>query len=136
MIKSIFLVFLAGWVAWFWIDKPAVGQFGLPPVSDSLVENFQRSFDLLKAGYPNMAYLYIWHAHYLILSVVFGMLLAVVFRTIYDHLARNRRRRHYYPLPNAGTSPAVKKLPPERTVVSPDDDNSSVNGGSSDHLSR
>jgi hypothetical protein len=133
MLKGIFLVFIAGWVAWFWIDKPPAGQFVLPPASDSLVENFQRSFNLLKAGYPDMAYLYIWHAHYLILSAVFGLLAAIAFRTISDHLARKRMRRYSYPLPNARTSPVGKNVPPECPVVTSADDNTAVKSGSGDH---
>ncbi len=133
MLKGIFLVFIAGWVAWFWIDKPPAGQFGLPPASDSLVENFQRSIDLLKAGYPDMAYLYIWHAHYLILSAVFGILVAVAFRTISDHLARKRLQRHYYRPSGAGTSPVGKNAPRESPVVPTDNDNTLDDGGSSNH---
>jgi hypothetical protein len=136
MLKGIFLVFIAGWVAWFWIDKPPAGQFELPPASDSLVENFQRSFNLLKAGYPDMAYLYIWHAHYLILSAVLGILAAIAFGSLSDHLARKRMRRHSYPLPDTGISPVGKNVSPERPVVTPDDDKASVNSGSSDHLPR
>jgi hypothetical protein len=136
MFIGIFLVFIGGWVTWFWIDKPPSGQFGLPPPDDSTVENFQRSIDLLKAGYPDMAYLYIWHAHYLILSVVFGILLAVTFRTIADHLARKGRRIHYYPSPGAGTSTVGKNAQPERPVVPSDDDNMPVNSGSNDHPPR
>jgi hypothetical protein len=100
------------------------------------VENFQRSIDLLKAGHPDMAYLYIWDAHYLILSAVFGLLLAVVFRAIADYLARRGRRRHYYPLPGAGTSPVGKNAIPERPVVPSDDDKKSVNNGPNDHQAR
>ena len=133
MLIGIFLVFISGWLAWFWIDKPPPGQFGLPPASDSLVENFQRSINLLKAGYPDMAYLYIWHAHYLILSMVFGILMAIAFRSISDHLVKKSRRRHYYPQPSAVTSPVGKNVPPERPLESPYDDETSVTGGSSDH---
>jgi hypothetical protein len=132
MFTGIFLVFLGGWVAWFWIDKPPAGQFGLPPPGDSMVEDFQRSIDLLKAGHPDMAYLYVWHAHYLILSVVFGILVAVVFRTIADHLSRKGRRRLYYPPPGAGTSPRGQNASPDGPAVPSDDDKSPVNSRSND----
>jgi hypothetical protein len=92
--------------------------------------------DLLKAGHPDMAYLYIWNAHYLILSAVFGILVAVAFGMLSDHLARKRMRRYSYPLPNAGTSPVGKNVPPERPVVTSDDDNTAVKSGSSDHPAR
>jgi hypothetical protein len=132
MVTGIFLVFICGWLAWFWIDKPPVGQFGLPPPGDSMVEDFQRSIDLLKAGHPDMAYLYVWHAHYLILSVVFGILVAVAFRTMADHLSRVSRRRRYYPPPVAGTPPAGRNVPTERPLIPPNEDKTSVNDGSSD----
>jgi hypothetical protein len=129
-----FLVFICGWVLWFWIDKPAAGQFGMPPPGDSTLDNFQRSIYLLKAGHPDMAYLYVWHAHYLILSVVFGILLAAAFRMIADHLARKSRRRHYYPSPAARTSPV--NTPTERTTEPPHADKAPVSNGSSDHPAR
>ena len=129
MFTGIFLVFIGGWLAWFWIDKPPAGQFGLPPPGESMVADFQRSIDLLKAGHPDMAYLYIWHAHYLILSVVLGILVAVAFRTIATQLSRGSRRRRYYPPPATGTSPAGKNVSTERPSVPPNDDKTSVNGG-------
>jgi hypothetical protein len=132
MFTGIFLVFICGWRAWFWIDKPPVGQFGLPTTGDSMVADFQRSIDLLKAGHADMAYLYIWHAHYLILSVVLGILVAVTFRTVADHLSRLSRRRRYNPPPVAGKSPASRNVPTERPLIPPDDDKTSVTGGSSD----
>jgi hypothetical protein len=132
MITGIFLVFIGGWLTWFWIDKPPAGQFGLPPPGNSVVEDFQRSIDLLKAGHPDVAYLYIWHAHYLILSVVFGVLVAVVFRTIADHLSRKSRRKLYYPPPGAGTSARRQNASPERPAVSSDDDKLPVESSSND----
>jgi hypothetical protein len=132
MFTGIFLVFIGGWLTWFWIDKPPAVQFGLPPPGDSVVEDFQRSIDLLKTGHPDMAYLYIWHAHYLILSVVLGILIAVVFRTIADHLSRMGRRRHYYPTPGTGTSPRGQNASPERPVEPADEDKTPVDSRSND----
>jgi hypothetical protein len=132
MFTGIFLVFIGGWITWFWIDKPPAGQFALPPSGDSLVEDFQISMDLLKAGHPDMAYLYIWHAHYLILSVVLGLLVAVMFRTIADHLSRKSRRRHYYPTPGAVTSARGHNASPERPLVPSDDDKMPVESSSND----
>jgi len=132
MFTGIFLVFIGGWLTWFWIDKPPAGQFGLPPPGDSMVENFQRSIDLLKAGHPDMAFLYIWHAHYLILSVVSGILVAVVFRTVADHLSRKSRRRHYYPSPGAGTLARGQNASPERPVVTSGDEKKPLESRSND----
>ena len=132
MFTGIFLVFIGGWLTWFWIDKPPAGQLLLPPPGDSMVEDFQRSIDLLKAGHPDMAYLYIWHAHYLILSVVLGILAAVVFRAIADHLSSKRRRRLYNPPPGAVTAARQQNASPERPAVPPDDNKMPVGNRSND----
>jgi len=97
MLRSAFLVFLAGWTIRFLIDKPPAGQLGLPEVSDSMLENFQQSFDMLKAGHLDMAYVFIWDAHYLVLSLVGGMLIGLIFGMVSDYLGRRRMRRHFLP---------------------------------------
>ncbi|MEJ2575529.1 MAG: hypothetical protein P8106_02285 [Gammaproteobacteria bacterium] len=97
MMRSILLVFVAGWVAWFWVDKPRAGPFGLPPPSDSLVENFQRAFDMLKTGHAKLAYLYIWDAHYLVLSLLGGVLLAMTFGAVSRHFSARRLRSIVFP---------------------------------------
>ena len=97
MLRSAFFVFLLGWVIWFWIDKPPPAQLQLLPVSDSLIENFQITFDLLKSGYLDVAYVYIWNAHYLLLSLLGGVLIAVSYGMIADYLSRRRMRRNIMP---------------------------------------
>jgi hypothetical protein len=97
MLRSTLLVFIAGWVAWFWIDKPRGGPYRLPPASDSLVENFQRAFDILKAGQVKLAYVYIWDAHYLVLSLLGGALVAMVYSSIASHFSRQRLRKFMLP---------------------------------------
>ena len=97
MLRSTFFVFLLGWVAWFWIDKPPASQQRLPPVSDSLVENFQVAFDLLKSGYLDVAFVYIWNAHYLLLSLLGGAMVAVGYGMLSDYLSRRRMRRNFMP---------------------------------------
>ncbi len=97
MLRSAFVVFLLGWVVWFLIDKPPAAQSRLPPVSDSLVENFQVAFDLLKSGYLDIAYVYIWNAHYLLLSLLGGALLAVSYGVVSDYMSRRRMRRNIMP---------------------------------------
>ncbi|MEE9492295.1 MAG: hypothetical protein V3W04_02800 [Gammaproteobacteria bacterium] len=42
----------------------------LPAVSENLLQNFQTAFDLLKAGYVKAAYVFIWRAHYLVLTLI------------------------------------------------------------------
>jgi len=97
MLRRTLLVFIAGWVLWFWIDKPPGGLAGLPRPADSMLENFQRAFDILKAGHLEVAWLYIWNAHYLVLSLLGGLLLSVITGAIADQLARRRLRRHFLP---------------------------------------
>ena len=107
MLRSTFFAFLIGWFVWFWIDKPPPAQLKLPPVSDSLVENFQTAFNLLKAGYLDVAFVYIWGAHYLILSLLGGALLVVVYGAVSGYLSRKRLRKHFLP-----TKPAPKPSSP------------------------
>jgi hypothetical protein len=97
MLRSAFVVFLLGWVVWFLIDKPPPGQMQLPAVSDSLTENFQVAFNMLKAGYLDVAFVYIWQAHYLLLSLLGGALTAVLYGVISDYLSRRRMRRNFMP---------------------------------------
>ena len=65
----------------------------LPPSGDSMVENFQRAFDILKTGYLDMAFVYIWNAHYLLLSLLGGAVIAVVYGSVSDHFSRRRMRK-------------------------------------------
>lgn len=113
MLRSAFIVFLAGWVAWFWMDKPPQGRFRMPQVSDSLVENFQNAFDMMKAGYIDMAFVYIWGAHYILLSLLGGAILAVAYGSVTDYLGRRRMRRHFQPPPRETRQGAASENPPE-----------------------
>lgn len=97
MFRSMLSVFIGGWMLWFWIDKPDPRQYPLPPVSDSVTENFQRAFDMLKGGYPEIAFLYIWDAHYLILSLLGGLMLVALWQSVSRTLSRRRMRRDYLP---------------------------------------
>ena len=114
MLRSAFVVFLLGWVVWFWIDKPPASQLRLPPVSDSLIENFQVAFDLLKSGYLDVAYVYIWKAHYLLLSLLAGAMLAVSYGALSDYLSRRRMRRNFMPPPRTGPRTDEQDSQPEK----------------------
>jgi hypothetical protein len=115
MLRSSLIIFITGWLAWFWIDKPPLGQLGLPEASDSIAENFQRSFNMLKAGHLDMAYVYIWDAHYLLLSLLGGMLLWLVFGSAANYLGRRRMRRNFRPPDRAREKPDENQPPPERS---------------------
>ncbi|MDH3526619.1 MAG: hypothetical protein OEM43_03840 [Gammaproteobacteria bacterium] len=92
MLRSAFFVFIAGWVVWFWLDKPPDrGRFRLPEASDSLLENFQRAFDMLKAGHAELAFVYIWPAHYLILSLLGGVIIGMAWQSVARYFSFHRR---------------------------------------------
>jgi|GEM_PF-871407 len=112
MLRSTFLVFIAGWIAWFWIDKPDTRQFRMPRAGDSMLDNFQTAFDMLKAGYIDMSFVYLWNAHYLMLSLLGGALLAAVYGGVGDYLGRRRMRRHFLP-PARRQAPTAADNPPE-----------------------
>jgi hypothetical protein len=124
MLRNVFLVFIAGWVLWFWIDKPPVGLAGLPHPSENMVDNFQRAFDILKSGHLKIAWLYIWDAHYLVLSILGGLLLSAITGTISNQLARRRLRKHFLPPQRRkesgadGNSPSEPaRSPPKESLV-------------------
>jgi hypothetical protein len=84
-------------VAWFLIDKPGAAQSGFPEQSDNLLDNFQLAFNMVKAGYPDLAFIYIWKHHYIVLSLLCGALLAVATGTVSDWLGRRRMRQLVLP---------------------------------------
>lgn len=120
MLRNAFIVFLLGWTLWFWIDKPPPGQQRLPEVSDSLVENFQVAFNMVKAGYPKVAYVYIWNAHYLLLSILGGVLLALIAGVVSDVLGRRRMRRLVLPASPVMRSADREGSPPEKSSAPAD----------------
>lgn len=120
MLRNAFIVFLLGWTLWFWIDKPPPGQQRLPEVSDSLVENFQVAFNILKAGYPKVAYVYIWNAHYLLLSLLGGVLLALITGGVSNVLGRRRMRRLVLPAAPVGRAADRQETPPPQSSAGAD----------------
>ena len=125
MLRNTFIVFLLGWVGWFWIDKPPPEQQRLPEVSDSLVENFQAAFNILKAGYPDVAFVYIWNAHYLLLSIAGGLLLSVSIGAVSDALSRRRMRRRIMPPVAVVREKSHEDAPPEQPSAPTDESSSS-----------
>ncbi len=121
MLKSAFLVFITGWIVWFWIDKPDARQFRMPEPGDSMLDNFQTAFDMLKAGYIEMSFVYLWNAHYLVLSLLGGALLAAIYGGIGDYLGRRRMRRHFLP-PARQKAPTVAGIPPDSQTDPADQD--------------
>jgi hypothetical protein len=125
MLRNAFIVFLLGWVSWFWIDKPPPDQQRLPEVSDSLVENFQVAFNILKSGYPEVAFVYIWNAHYLLLSIAGGVLLSISIGAVSDALSRRRMRRLIMPPASTVRRTGEKDTPPKQPPAPTDGPSSS-----------
>jgi hypothetical protein len=97
MLRGGFLVFIAGWLVWFWMDKPDPQQSRFPQSGDSLVADLQQGFDMLQAGYGDLAFIFLWHAHSIILSLLGGAVLAVIYGSVSDLLGRRRMRRLMFP---------------------------------------
>jgi hypothetical protein len=111
MLRSALSIFIAGWVLWFWIDKPDPRNFRMPAVSDSMIENFQTAFNMLKSGYPEISFLFIWNAHYLMLSLLGGLILLFLLQGISGVMRRRRMRKAYLP------PKRVKKLQSEASAA-------------------
>jgi hypothetical protein len=125
MLRNSFIIFLLGWITWFWIDKPPPAQQNLPPVADSMIDNFQIAFNILKSGYPEVSFVYIWNAHYLLLSLLGGALLTVAIGTASELLSRRRRRLHIMPPAAVTRRVDSKHTPTEQSSVSTDKPSSS-----------
>jgi hypothetical protein len=92
MLRSAFVVFIAGWVVWFWLDKPpARGRFRLPEAGGDLLENFQQAFNILKAGQAELAFIYIWPAHYIVMSLLGGAIIGLAWQSLARYFSFHRR---------------------------------------------
>jgi hypothetical protein len=91
-------MFLAGWVLWFIIDKhPASLGTAVPQELDDLIANFQLAFDMLQAGFLRASYVFIWKAHYIVLSIIFGVLLSITLDAVSNKLRRRNLRQLMWP---------------------------------------
>ncbi len=94
---SIFM-FLLGWVLWFIIDKhPASLGTIVPGEFDSLLDNFQLAFDMLKAGFVKASYVFIWKAHYIVLSLIAGLLSSIFFQGASNIMRRRKLHEVMWP---------------------------------------
>jgi hypothetical protein len=93
MLRSTILVFIAGWVTWFWMDK-GPGRRGAPMrgSGDDLLTDFQLAFNLLRHGGPEAAFSFIWPTHYIILSLLGGVLVSMAGAGVSRAIARARHR--------------------------------------------
>lgn len=98
MFNSSIFIFILGWVTWFFIDKhPASLGLVVPEELDTLLENFQLAFDLLKAGLLRASFVFIWKAHYIILSIIGGLLFSLLLEALSNLVRRRHLRQIMWP---------------------------------------
>ena len=98
MFRSILLAFVLGWGIWLWVDKNPAALGAVPyPADGEYLQNFQVAIDLIKQSRFKAAFIYIWHAHYVVLSLSFGLLLAMLGNTMARAWSRKRFRKLYIP---------------------------------------
>ena len=98
MLRGTVLAFVAGWIIWFWLDKNPVALGPLPPPADGdFLRNFQVTIDLLKQARIKAAFIYVWKAHYIVLSLAAGLAIGMVFTSISRTLSRKMLLKLYLP---------------------------------------
>ena len=105
-------MFIVGWAIWFFIDKqPASLGVIVPDELDTILDNFQLAFDMLKDGFLRASFVFIWKAHYIILSVIAGVMASIMFEAASNIF----RRRHLRQLmwPNKLTQNKTEKQDPD-----------------------
>jgi hypothetical protein len=98
MLRGALLAFVGGWIIWFWIDKnPAsLGPLAYPQDGDFLY-NFQVTIDLVKQARFRAAFVYVWKAHYLVLSLAIGAIIGIALAAASRMLSRKRLLKLYLP---------------------------------------
>ena len=92
------IIFVTGWVLWFFIDKhPASLGVIVPAESDTMLANFQLAFDMLTAGYLRASYVFIWKAHYIVLSIIAALLISALREATSNILRRRHLRQVMWP---------------------------------------
>jgi len=80
------------------IDKhPASLGIILPAELDTMLDNFQLAFDMLTDGFLRASYVFIWKAHYLVLSVIIALLLSAIHGGLSNVLRRRNLRQLMWP---------------------------------------
>lgn len=98
MLRSAALAFVAGWLLWFWLDKNPATLGPLPsPANDDYIRNFQVAIDLVKQSRLKAAYVYIWNAHYIVLSLAAGLAIGALLGALSRSLSRKKFRKLYLP---------------------------------------
>ena len=92
------IIFVIGWVLWFFIDKhPASLGVVVPEELDTVLGNFQLAFDILSAGYLRASFVFLWKAHYIVFSVITALLLSALHGGISNFLRRRHLRQLMWP---------------------------------------
>ena len=92
------IIFVTGWVLWFFMDKhPASLGVIMPAESDTMLANFQLAFDMLTAGYLRASYVFIWKAHYIVLSIIAALLISALREATSNILRRRHLRQVMWP---------------------------------------
>jgi hypothetical protein len=98
MLNHSIFMFIIGWVLWFVIDKqPATLGAIVPGELGNLLDNFQLAFDMAKAGYLKASYVFIWKEHYIVLSLIAGLMSSVIFQSFSNALRRRKLHQVMWP---------------------------------------
>lgn len=98
MLKGFLIAFILGWLLWFWIDKTPYSYGRLPqPTEGEYIANFQTAIDLVRTGRYPAAFVFIWKAHYIVLSAGLGLVLAMVSNAVGRAIGRRRLSKLYAP---------------------------------------
>lgn len=108
-------MFVIGWALWFFIDKdPASLGVIVPGELDTLMNNFQLAFDMLKAGYLKASFVFIWKTHYIVIAIIAGLLSSIIFQGVENILRRRKLRDLMWP--KKITPGATEPQDPDTTV--------------------
>ncbi len=98
MSRGIIIAFVAGWLLWFWIDKTSFEYSRLPqPRAGQYIADFQTAVDLARSGRYATAYVFLWKAHFIVLSIGVGLLINMILDGIARALNRRKLTKLYVP---------------------------------------
>jgi len=99
MFNHTIFMFIAGWGLWFSIDKhPMSLGVILPGELDRMIDNFQLAFDMMSDGFIKASYVFIWKTHFIVVSIIAGLLSTAMFQSISNILRRGRLRQVMLPV--------------------------------------
>lgn len=98
MLRGFIIAFVAGWLLWFWVDKSSFEFARLPPArAGEYVANFQTAVDLVRSGHYAAAYVFIWNAHFLVLSAGLGLVISMLTGAAARAINRRKLIKLYVP---------------------------------------